>query len=146
MARLRNEAETEAFAKAFARSLVPGDVVAMHGELGAGKSLFCRAVMRALGVHDTAIPSPTFAIIQEYQGTVCKLAHMDWYRLEGADELDAIGIRDYMQASWICLIEWPERAPELLPVKTIHVTLTCSDDEPNVRMVKVTAVDRKPEH
>ncbi len=135
--RLHSEAETVAFAEEFAHTLKPGDVVAMHGDLGAGKSVFCRAVMRALGVKDEAMPSPTFAIIQEYEGKDCRVAHMDWYRLTGGDELDAIGVRDYMQPPWICLIEWPGRAPELLDASTRHVKLACVDDDLEVRRVEV---------
>ncbi len=136
--RLRSEAETIAFAQRFAESLKPGDIVALHGELGAGKSVFCRAVMRALGVTDEAMPSPTFAIIQEYEGRGCRLAHMDWYRLEGAEELEAIGIRDYFQPPWICLIEWPERAPELLGSRVRHVSLMLDASNPEIRFITLS--------
>ncbi len=134
---LRSESDTIACATGLARKLKPGDVVALHGDLGVGKSVFCRALMRALGVTDTAMPSPTFAIIQEYEGRGCRLAHMDWYRLEGADELDMIGVRDYMRAPWICLIEWPERAPELLPSESWHVTLACIGDDADMRRISI---------
>jgi len=136
--RLQSEAQTIEFASQYARSLEPGSVVALHGDLGAGKSVFCRAVMRALGVTDAAMPSPTFSIIQEYDGDGCKLAHMDWYRLEGGDELDAIGIRDYMQPPWICLIEWPGRAPELLDDATRHIKLACGDEASDIRLIEVS--------
>ena len=135
--KLHNEAETVDFAAKLSQSLEPGSVVAMHGDLGAGKSVFCRAVMRALGVTDEAMPSPTFAIIQEYEGSGCKVAHMDWYRLHGADELEGIGIRDYMQPPWICLIEWPDRCPEMLDGHTIHVALSCTDNSPEERLVEI---------
>jgi len=138
--RLNNEAETLEFAAQFAKLLNPGDVVALHGDLGAGKSVFARAVMRALGVRDEALPSPTYTIIQEYDGRgsdgkPCRIAHMDWYRLEGEGELQAIGVCDYFQIPWICLIEWPERAPELLPDDAIKVSLACVDDSPDARMI-----------
>jgi len=133
--RLNNEAETIEFAKEFSTHLKPGDVVALHGELGAGKSVLARAVMRALGVMDAALPSPTYTIIQEYEGRGCRIAHMDWYRLEGVDELEAIGVREYFQPPWICLIEWPERAPELIPPMSIGLTLQCVDDDPEVRLI-----------
>ncbi len=134
--RLNNEAETLEFATQFAKSLKSGDVVCLSGELGAGKSVFARAVMRALGVTDEALPSPTYTIIQEYEGENCRVAHMDWYRLEGEGELQAIGVRDYFKAPWICLIEWPQRAPELLPDDAIKVSLACVDDSPDVRMIE----------
>jgi len=123
-----NEIETIAIAEQFASCLQPGDVVAFSGELGAGKSVFSRAVMRALGVRDEALPSPTFAIIQEYDASHCQVAHMDWYRLSDADEIAMLGVRDYFQTPWICLIEWAERANELLSTDVITVSICCVDD------------------
>ena len=117
-----SEAETVAVAHRFAATLKPGDVIALCGDLGAGKSFFSRAVMRALGVTDTALPSPTFAIIQEYDGASCRVAHMDWYRLDDADEIEMLGVRDYFQMPWITLIEWPERASHALPDEAIRVS------------------------
>ena len=135
--RLSSEAETVEFAEQFANTLAPGDVVALSGELGAGKSVFARAVMRALGVRDAALPSPTYTIIQEYDADDCRIAHMDWYRLHGADELEAIGVRDYFQPPWVCLIEWPERAPELLPEACIGVSLDVAGDAPEARTIEL---------
>jgi len=135
--RLNNEVETLEFAKQFSSRLKPGDVVALSGELGAGKSVLARAVMRSLGVEDKALPSPTYTIIQEYEGKACRIAHMDWYRLEGVEELEAIGVREYFQKPWICLIEWPERAVQLLSDQTIHISLQCVDDNPDARLIKL---------
>ena len=132
------ESDTAAVAGRFAESLKPGDVVALHGELGAGKSVFSRAVMRALGVTDAALPSPTFAIIQEYDGSHCRIAHMDWYRLDDAEEIDLLGVRDYFRPPWICLIEWPERARGLLPETVITVELRCVDDDPDARLIGIS--------
>ena len=136
--RLNNEAETIEFAKEFSTRLKPGDVVAISGELGAGKSVLARAVMRALGVMDAALPSPTYTIIQEYEGRGSRIAHMDWYRLQGEDELEAIGVREYFQAPWICLIEWPERAPELLGGAAIRLRLQCVEDKPETRLLDIS--------
>jgi len=132
-----HESETVALASAFAVNLKPGDVVALSGELGAGKSVFCRAVMRALGVTDTALPSPTFSIIQEYEGKSCRVAHMDWYRLDVADEIDMLGVREYFQPPWICLIEWPERAMALLGKAVIHVIMTSPSADPDSRLIDI---------
>jgi len=145
-----NETETIAIANDFAASLKAGDVVALSGELGAGKSLFCRALMRALGVIDEALPSPTFAIIQEYDGSDGvdgerrKLAHMDWYRLEGADAIEMLGVRDYFQPPWICLIEWAERAHVLLSDQVIHVEISCVDHDFSAREIDITGSAFKP--
>jgi len=132
-----NEAETVAIATRFAASLKPGDVVALSGELGAGKSLFCRAVMRALGVTDAALPSPSFAIIQEYDAHDCQVAHMDWYRLDDATEIDLLGVRDFFQPPWICLIEWPERGAKFLPDGVIQVHLRCDSDQMESRTIQI---------
>jgi len=132
-----SEIETIACAERFAASLKPGDVVALSGELGAGKSVFCRAVMRALGVVDEAIPSPTFAIIQEYEGSNCRVAHMDWYRLNDVGEIDLLGVREFFQPPWICLIEWPERASELLSGRVVHVAIACIEGDCGRRLIEV---------
>jgi len=132
-----NELETIAIATDFAASLKPGNVVALSGALGAGKSVFCRAVMRALGVNDEALPSPTFAIIQEYDGTDCRVAHMDWYRLDDSDEIEMLGVRDFFQPPWICLIEWPERSRESLPDDAILVQLSCDDNDMEGRLIDI---------
>jgi tRNA threonylcarbamoyladenosine biosynthesis protein TsaE len=111
--------------------------VALQGELGAGKSVFARALMRALGVTDEAMPSPTFTLIQTYEGEGCKLAHMDWYRLESVEEIELLGVRDYFQPPWISLIEWPERAESLLPPAAVRVQLECVDGDPNARLLEL---------
>ncbi len=140
----QNETETIAIANDLAASLKVGDVVALSGELGAGKSVFCRALMRALGVVDEALPSPTFAVIQEYDGADGvsgerrKLAHMDWYRLGDADEVDMLGVRDYFQPPWICLIEWAERAHVLLSEHVIHVQISCVEHDLSAREIDIT--------
>jgi len=131
------ESDTAAVAARFAAGLRPGDVVALFGDLGVGKSVFSRAVMRALGVTDDALPSPTFAIIQEYEGRDCRVAHMDWYRLDDAEEIELLGVRDYFQSPWICLVEWPERAKSLLPDGAIRVRLSCVDDHQDARLIEI---------
>ncbi len=132
-----SETESEAVAVRFAAALKPGDVVALSGELGAGKSLFCRAVMRALGVEDEALPSPTYAVIQEYDGAACRVAHMDWYRLEDALEIEMLGVREYLQPPWVTLIEWPERAPALLPAQSYRVQIALLDGAPRGRRIVI---------
>ncbi|MES0371418.1 MAG: tRNA (adenosine(37)-N6)-threonylcarbamoyltransferase complex ATPase subunit type 1 TsaE [Mariprofundaceae bacterium] len=122
--RLKNEAATIAYAHKLAATLKPGQVIALSGELGAGKSVFARSLMRSLGVKDEALPSPTFAIIQEYKGDECKVAHMDWYRLEDANEIEMLGVRDFFQPPWISIIEWPEHNSSILPADSIRITIT----------------------
>jgi len=135
--RLASEAETRRAAADLAKTLKSGDVVALQGELGAGKSVFARALMRALGVNDAAMPSPTFTLIQTYEGQGCKIAHMDWYRLESAEEIELLGVREYFQPPWICLIEWPERAESLIPPDAIHVRLACIAGDADARFLEL---------
>ncbi len=123
---IHNEAEMTQFAQQLAQTVQQGDCFTFSGELGAGKSFLARAMMRALGVQDQALPSPTFAIIQEYQANAgLRIAHMDWYRLNDEDDVEALGIQEFFQPPWLTLIEWSERAPALLPPqkKSIHIHL-----------------------
>ena len=104
-----SENETLAMAADFAASLKPGDVIALEGPLGAGKTLFCRGVVKALG-YAGLVNSPTYALVNEYAGRI-PVYHMDLYRLaEGAD-WEEIGLGHYLNGDGICLIEWPERLP-----------------------------------
>ncbi len=140
---LENEAATVACAQKLARQIKPGQVISLSGELGAGKSVFSRALMRALGVTDEALPSPTFALIQTYDGQTCdgkscRIAHMDWYRLEEADEIEMLGVRDYFEPPWITIIEWPERAPELLPLDAIRIKIKTDPNDFELRFLSLT--------
>ncbi|MDQ6962703.1 MAG: tRNA (adenosine(37)-N6)-threonylcarbamoyltransferase complex ATPase subunit type 1 TsaE [Mariprofundaceae bacterium] len=124
---LKDEAATFAYAQQFASELKAGDCLALTGDLGAGKSVFARAIMRALGVEDEIMPSPTFSLIQSYQGAIHPVAHMDWYRLEGSEEILLAGAQEYLYAPWISLIEWPQRAWELLPAHSQRIHLEYAD-------------------
>jgi len=113
--------ETEALAAKLAEQLAPGDVVALFGELGAGKTVFVRGLARALGVRET-VHSPTYTLIHEYHG-VWPVYHMDWFRLSGPAEVEALDFQDYCERGGITLIEWADRAESLLPARTIRVEL-----------------------
>ena len=139
---LKNEQETCAFAQELAQTLKFGDVVALSGDLGAGKSVFARALMRALGVKDEALPSPTYAIIQEYDGQlsngeICKVAHMDWYRLEHSEEVEMLGVREFFEAPWVSIVEWPERAMNTFPETLMHITLSYVEHDMEKRKIEI---------
>lgn len=129
------EDDTDAIARALAEDAKPGDVVCLSGPLGAGKSVFARGFIRALCGHDTDVPSPTFTLVQTYEGRTGPIAHFDLYRLEDPNEVleldwdDAIG-------SAICLIEWPEKAGSFLPSRRIDIVFETAADES--RLLKVT--------
>ena len=135
---IQNETAMIALANQLAEDVQAGDCFALHGELGAGKSFLSRAIMRALGVTDEALPSPTFAIIQEYDAANhLKVAHMDWYRLEGAYDVDNLGVPEFFSPPWVSLIEWSERAPALLPQNTTHIYIDLDDTDMNARHVRI---------
>ncbi len=120
---LNNVEEMRNWAGDFARNLSAPCVVALHGDLGMGKSEIARSVIQTLRGADTVVPSPTFTIVQSYDG----ISHFDLYRIEDADELVEVGLEHAMQND-ITLIEWPEVASEMLPEDTIHVFITqCGD-------------------
>lgn len=106
-----------------------GNVFALHGEMGAGKTTFVIALCKLLQVEDI-ISSPTFPIINEYQtinGEV--IFHIDLYRLNGAREALQAGVEDCLISGNICFVEWPERAPDLFPDGTIHVYFSVIDSQ-----------------
>ncbi|MBQ8686636.1 MAG: tRNA (adenosine(37)-N6)-threonylcarbamoyltransferase complex ATPase subunit type 1 TsaE [Alphaproteobacteria bacterium] len=120
---LNNIEETRDFARNFAQTLVAPVVVALHGDLGMGKSEIARTVIQTLRGADTVVPSPTFTIVQSYDG----ISHFDLYRVEDVSELTEIGL-EYAMQNDITLIEWPEIARDLLPENTIHLFITQNGD------------------
>ena len=122
----RNEADTEALGERVAGALPDGGaVIALYGELGAGKTAFVRGLARGLGV-DESVVSPTFTIVNEYAGRR-ELFHFDMYRLGGADELFDIGWDDYLSREGICAVEWSENVPEAFDGTEIRVTIEKTD-------------------
>ncbi|MCI8651141.1 MAG: tRNA (adenosine(37)-N6)-threonylcarbamoyltransferase complex ATPase subunit type 1 TsaE [Oscillospiraceae bacterium] len=108
-----SEAETEAVGEALAETLAPGTVIAFTGDLGAGKTAFTRGLARGLGIRDR-VTSPTFTIVNEYEGARLPLFHFDMYRLENSDELFDIGWEDYLRRGGICAVEWSEKVADAL--------------------------------
>lgn len=136
---LRNEAETEAFARVFARSLGPQDAVCLRGGLGAGKTLFCRALIRELcGDDHLEVPSPTFTLVQHYEAADSQpIWHFDLYRIEDPEEVYEAGWEEALGQA-IILVEWPERLGGLIPRQRIEVTLSSVPDDPGARRVEVS--------
>ena len=119
-----------------ARKLETGDAVALWGELGAGKTTLARAILTALGVTDD-VPSPTFTLVQSYD-TKPRIAHFDLYRLKSPREMDELGFDDALLEG-AALVEWPERAPEVLPADALHVRLKQED---GLRQARLTGPAR----
>jgi len=105
--------ETESLGGRLAAKLPAGAIVAFTGDLGAGKTAFVRGMARGLGISER-VTSPTFTIVNEYEGSVRPLFHFDLYRLNSSDELFDIGWDDYLTRGGICAVEWSERAPEAM--------------------------------
>lgn len=120
---LDNVEQTRSWASEFAKTLSAPCVVALHGNLGMGKSEIARTVIQTLRGTDTVVPSPTFTIVQSYDG----ISHFDLYRVEDVSELAEIGL-EYAMDKDITLIEWPEIAEAILPSNTIHVYISAHGD------------------
>ena len=135
-----SEAETEALGRRLAAVLAPGAVVAYRGDLGMGKTAFTRGLARGLG-YEGRVTSPTFTIVNEYEGGGLPLFHFDMYRLEGPEDLFGIGWEDYLDRGGVCAVEWSERVEEALPEDAVTVTIArCSEDE-NWRVITLEGVE-----
>ncbi len=105
------------------RKLMPGDTVCLYGDLGAGKTSFSYGIALGLDVKEQYITSPTFAFVNEYEGRV-PFYHIDLYRLKGSEELEGIGFGEYIDSDGVTVIEWAERAEDVLPEECLSVYLT----------------------
>ena len=119
---LPHEAATIAWGERFAGALVPGMLVTLQGELGAGKTTLVRSVLRALGVQG-AIKSPTYPLLETYNVSRLYLYHFDFYRIKSPSELEEAGMRECFSSSGLCFVEWPERAEGWLPAADVVVAL-----------------------
>ena len=131
----KNVIETENAGEAFARRLSPYTVVAMYGELGAGKTAFVRGMARGLDTQISVV-SPTFTVVNEYGGKP-ELFHFDMYRLASADELFDIGWDDYLARGGICAVEWSENVSAVFDGTEISVKIeTLSDNERKITITQ----------
>ena len=124
----RSPAETRALAARLGAGLRPGDVVALRGELGAGKTEFVRGLAVGLGVPEDAVASPSFALAYEYQGRLT-LVHLDLYRLAEISFEFLPDVEDYLTGPQVTAVEWAERLGNILPPDYLEVTLTITGEE-----------------
>lgn len=115
--------DTRAFARDFAKNLHAPKTVALHGDLGVGKSEVARTIIQTLCGADTVVPSPTFTLVQTYEYPNGRISHFDLYRIGDIAELIEIGL-DYAIENDITLIEWPDIAADMLPENTIHLYIS----------------------
>ena len=120
---LNSPEETEAFGSHLFSLLTDQRLIFLIGDLGAGKTTLVRGVLRAAG-HSGAVKSPTFTIVEEYELGDSKIVHFDLYRLTDPEELEWIGIRDYLDQNTLCFIEWPEMGKGFLPEPDVVICLT----------------------
>ncbi len=115
--------QTQQLGRLIGKHCEPGDVIALNGDLGAGKTTLVQAIAQGAGVDaDEYVCSPSFALLHEYHGRI-PLYHLDLYRLNSADEVRAAGLDDYFYRSGVALVEWPDRAPLLIPGESLVITL-----------------------
>ena len=124
---LPDEAATQRLGQALAGALRPGDALCLTGPLGAGKSTLARALVRALTSPGEEVPSPTFTLVQFYDGPDFPVAHFDLYRLTDPDEAYEIGLEEALEDG-AALIEWPQRLEGRLPANRLDIDITPSDD------------------
>ena len=117
-----SEEETLALARKLAEEAKPGDVFALNGQLGAGKTVFARGFAQGLGI-DAPVTSPTFTILQVYEEGRLPFYHFDIYRISDIMELYDVGFDDYLAGQGVCMVEWADMAKVMLPEHTIRVTL-----------------------
>lgn len=146
MIALADAAATEAFGRALAARVRPGDVIALSGQLGAGKTSIARGLLAALGLEGEA-PSPSFAIVQPYEPpeTEFPVLHVDLYRIDDPDEAEELGLDD-ARADSLLLVEWPERLPDSVWADALWLTLTIEADGSRGLTARVPAAwkDRWP--
>ena len=133
--------QTEAHAAATARALDAPCVFALRGPLGAGKTTWVRAFLRALG-HDGVVPSPTYTLVEPYEADDLKIWHVDLYRLQDPLELEALGVRELLDGDAVMLVEWPERWPEIEARSDISLDFRHGDLE-SARRLKMDAASER---
>ncbi len=139
-----SEIETLNFAKDFAKKLNIGDVVVLHGELGAGKTKFTEGILTYFNLQNE-ISSPTFTIVNEYKKNDINIYHFDVYRLESSDEFYAIGGEEYFSKG-ICIIEWGEIIKDALPPSYINITFEKISDDETKRIINIDCIGEKYEN
>ena len=116
-------------AEEFLHQIGDNRLIAFHASMGAGKTTFCTALCRVLGVESDTVSSPTFAIVNEYLTSAGETVyHFDFYRISRPEEALDIGLYDYLDSGALCLMEWPENVEGLLPEETLHVNIEVGED------------------
>lgn len=134
----QNEEETIRLGEHFAQQLLPGDVVALDGDLGSGKTRFAKGISRGLGVREP-VTSPTFVVVNEHHDGRMPVYHFDFYRLRSVSELDEIGFEEYIDGAGVCILEWADTIRQRLPQHRydIHCALGSRENERTITIGKI---------
>lgn len=135
---LRDIDDTERLGRLLGKRAKPGEVICLDGDLGAGKTALTQAIGRGLDVPGNCyVTSPSFAMLHEYEGRV-PMYHMDFYRLEGVDEVEDLGFEEYFYMAGLTVIEWSKRAEEILPRERLSIKMRLNDDLSRTITLKYT--------
>lgn len=122
-----NPEETQTLGEKLGKTLKRGDVIALVGDLGTGKTCLTQGIARGVGIaSDEVVNSPSYILINEYNGKI-PIYHIDLYRLENSEEITELGLSEYIEGDGICIIEWAERMSDLLPDTCIKIHITLAD-------------------
>lgn len=125
---IRNELDTREFGLELGKKLKPGDIIALIGDLGTGKTTLTKSIAEGLGITDV-ITSPTFTIVQEYHQGRLPLYHFDVYRINDIEEMYELGYEEYFFGQGVCVIEWADLIMELIPVESIIINIEYAENE-----------------
>lgn len=135
--RAKSERELIEVARNVAKTVQDGAVILLHGTLGAGKTVFARALIRSLTkISDLEVPSPTFTLVQTYDSSQGPIWHYDLYRLENSEDVLELGWEDSL-AEGITIVEWPERLGPLKPLSALDIYISTVQDEPEHRKIQI---------
>ena len=132
--------KTAIYAAKLAKNLAPEDIVLLSGDVGAGKSYFCRALIQSVLQYEEDIPSPTFTLVQQYDTEIGELWHADLYRLSDPTEVIELGLLDAIESA-IILIEWPDQIADFLPNSVLNINISTSGHE--TRVFRFSWTDKK---
>lgn len=127
--------ETWSLGKIIAKLLLPGDVICLNGDLGAGKTALSQGIAAGLGINEP-VTSPTFTLINEYQGGL-PLYHFDVYRLGGPEDMEDLGYEEYFYGQGVCLIEWANLVKDVLPAERLEISIVPHESLEEVRIVNI---------